>query len=562
VQNVDNASLFDQSGCVPCGGASTGTESLSVPRGTYSLAVSVLTPDSSGGFVTALVVKPQVTVHSDTTVTLDARTAVPYSVHLHTAASATQRMDILSFFRTSASGGGDGPIGEFPAFGFGILSISPNPLPQFVADALRATPTAPVTEGSFLFDAITQFCSGQSCSTPGPQYVLDFPDRGSIPSSLTYTVHPADLTRVHSQLYQSPVPDCVPAAGGNLVVNTNLYLSVAPGVRTGLQQLEFQAAATPGRRTDYWYSGNPRLDRWQFKFIQGNTGCIPQFGHPQAIHPGQQLTGVWNKAPLAPGFTAPPYLFANDFGKIYSGDPRRTVCTACRQGDIGTVNILPFADSDAAHYSDIPCCGSILAPSLKFYRDGILALDSDTQGGFVGQYPFGLELPLLHRSATYQLESYAQISLDPAAATDTGWTFHSSPADPAASLPTTETCAPDAIRSCSFLPLLFIRYNLPLNYDGQATAGTPEQIRFSVTGQQHAPAPTGLSATVSASFDGGQTWTTPQAATSLGAGHFTTTISQPPLASTDGFVALRVTAHDGAGNSVTQTITRAYGLTS
>lgn len=561
VQNVGNASLFDQSSCVfiafSCG-ASTGAESLSVPRGTYSLAISVVTPDSSGGFTTALVVKPQVTVHSDTTVTLDARTAVPYSVHLHTVASATERVDTLSFSRTSASGGGDGPIGYPSAFPYGLDTISPNPLPPFFAGALRATPTAPVTEGSFLFDASTQFCGGFSleqfsCLGPGPQYLLDFPDRGSIPPSLTYTVPPAALTTVHSQMYQSPVPDCVPPAGQHLLMETNVYLSVAPGAWAFISSPILTALA-PGTRTGYWYSGNPRLDLWQPQVFAAATGCSAQYGQPRVIHRGQQLTGVWNKAPLVPGLNAAPYIFAAT--RTYSGDPRRTVCTACRQGDIGAVNILMGADSDPAHYND-GGCGS---PPLEFYRNGILALDSATE--FVARCPFGLELPLLHRAATYRLDASGQISPDPAATTETGWTFHSSPADPAASLPTTETCAPDATRSCSFLPLLFIRYDLPLNYHGQATAGSPEPVRFTVTGQQDAPAPSGLSATVSASFDGGQTWTTPQAAASLGSGRFTTTISQPPLASTDGFVALRVTAHDGAGDSVTQTITRAYGLTS
>lgn len=70
-----------------------------------------------------------------------------------------------------------------------------------------------------------------------------------------------------------------------------------------------------------------------------------------------------------------------------------------------------------------------------------------------------------------------------------------------------------------------------------------------------------MSATVSASFDDGQTWTAALRATALGGDTFAVAIGQPAAAGTDGFASLRVTASDGTGNSVTQTIIRAYGLT-
>ena len=65
---------------------------------------------------------------------------------------------------------------------------------------------------------------------------------------------------------------------------------------------------------------------------------------------------------------------------------------------------------------------------------------------------------------------------------------------------------------------------------------------------------------MSASYDDGKTWTRPRAAASHGGGNFSATINQPPLSATSGFVSLRVAARDQAGNSVTQTIIRAYGL--
>lgn len=554
VQDVGNAALFDQSTNVFTS-AATGSESLSVPKGTYSLAISIVTPDPSGsGFDTALVVKPQVSVDSDTTVSVDARTAVPYQAQLSTPVTATQRWDVLQFWRTSVTGGGNGAAGG-PLLGggaltLGLVAITPGPVPLH-ADSLLAAPTAPVTKGSFVFDA-TSWLSTGSTTAPGPTYTFDFPHQATIPSSLTYTVPQADLTTVQSQIYDTP------SACGTEELNTFGFLRLAPGQWE--RNMYFQTGALPtGPRTDYWYSSDPQLDYWEPGSV---TDCQAYFGPPQRIRPGQQISYVWNKLPTAPSLVAPPVKEPDTENVPPFGDPRLAVCAACRQGDIGTVNILPYGGPRPTVYSEQPVYDADDG-NIEFYRDGTLAIDSATEGaGVVGGYPWGLELPLLPQAASYELDSSYTRPDDSAATVDTDWTFQSGPGDPGATLPSTETCAPDATQSCSFLPLLFLRYDLPLNYNDQATAGTSEPVDFTVTSQQNAPAPSGLSATVSASFDGGQTWTTPGAATSLGNGRFSTTISQPALADTNGSVALKVTATDGSGDSVTQTLIDAYGLTS
>lgn len=561
VQNVGNAALFDQA-TSPFTSSATGSESLSVPKGTYSLAMSIVTPDPSGsGFDTALVVKPQVTVDSDTTVSLDARTAVPYRATPGTAVNASVRSDLLGFVRTSVTGGETGPMSILLRLAFGLYSISPNPLPIRIADTLSATPTAPVTKGSFLFDANTVLSNSilGGSQGPDPMYIFDFPHQGSIPSSLTYTVPAANLTTVHEQTYSNP-SGC--GSQSQVGINTDLFLPLGGGQWLGP---EFPADHLPaGERTDYWYSSDPRLDLWQTQFFGTSSGggaCgAAGYSAVHTIAPGQQITETWNKAPLVP--TGVPYRYADYKSGLggADGDPRLTVCAACRQDDNGVVNLLAFGDSDPSHYGD-DVATATQTQDLRFYRNGTLAIDTASQ--FNSHLPpFGLELPLLPQAASYQLDWTWDRVGDSAATVDTDWTFQSGPADPAASLPAGEECAPDAARSCSYLPLLFLRYDLPLDDSSQATAGTAEPINFSVTSQQGAPAVSGVSATVSASFDGGQTWTSPQQATSQGNGQFTTTISQPALADTDGFVALRVTAADGSGNSVTQTIIRAYGLTS
>jgi hypothetical protein len=158
--------------------------------------------------------------------------------------------------------------------------------------------------------------------------------------------------------------------------------------------------------------------------------------------------------------------------------------------------------------------------------------------------------------------AYQGWSSDTVATTTVDWVFRSAPDPAAGKLPGHEQCPPIPSQGCSYLPLLFIGYDLALNHDGQAQAGQSFPVTFTVTHQQGEAPPSGLSATVSASFDNGKTWTTPQAASSLGSGRFTVKIQQPALSGTSGFVSLRVTARDGAGDTVTETLIKAYGLTS
>jgi hypothetical protein len=559
VQDVGNASLFEQLIGSVHHDPAVGSETLSVPEGTYSLMITVVTPDPSGtGFDSALVIKPQVTVDSNTSVTLDARTAVPYQVSISTPVSASLQTDDVGLSRTSITGGGTNTWAGFTSLAMDLYSQSPNPGLKDYADRLLVTPTTAVTKGSFLFDASTALSNtaveGSSPQGRDPVYLLDFPHPGSVPSSLTYKVPVKDLTTMHEDLYGS-----APCTSQGMEVGAESYLPLPGGVWEPNVLGEVQVPA--GSRTDYLYSGDPGYELWE-----AFSGCVAS-GPPEIqdvirqIGPGQQFTVVWNKGPNVPPPAAPPYAnFENDpAGPRYTGDPRLTVCAACRQDDNGVVNLMPYGDSDPAHFTYLPDSHSLASSLVLFYRDGTLAFDSEHLSDFI---PFGFYLPLLSQTATYQLD-WAVASAPGASGTvDTDWTFRSGPDDPAARLPATEICAPDATQSCSLLPLLFLTYNLPLNYRDQAVAGSPEPIDFAVTGQQNAPLPAGVSATVSASFDGGKTWTTPQPATSLGGDHFSTTISQPALADTDGHVSLRVTATDGSGDAVTQTISDAYWLAS
>jgi len=560
VQNVDHARLAFFAVIA------NGSQRLSVPQGTYSIEFSVLTPHPSGpGFDTALVVKPQFAVASDVTVGLDARAAKPLQVSLHGVRAPPVQENVLGFTRTSRAGG-ELALAPFDFLGLRLVSLSPNTDPGLAASRLLATPTRPVTEGSFGFDAYSFLAPkppGTEMNSARPSYFLAFPTVGRIPASLTYRVPAASLTAVHEHLYDPPgIP---PASCG--------FHGAQAGMVNHVYQpwdndsFEFGTEVPLGDRTDYWYTSAPRLTWWQAAY----NGCdsIRRWGPIQQIEPGQEISQAWAKGPPVPAPAAAPVSAAGAAGAFglspnapaaradgagQAGNLLLTVCAACRQDDNGMLYLLPFGDSAPSHYAEDFAGTS----RVRFYRNGRLALTSAAT--FDGQLnPFALNLAMLPGPAAYRLDWFQAQPGNRGGYNDTEWTFRSGPGG--ARRPAADgECAPDPARGCSLLPLLFVNYKLALNFDSQAKAGRPFRIALRISHQQHETAPSGLSATVSASYDDGRTWTRPRAAAGHGGGNFSATISQPPLPATTGFVSLRVTARDRAGNSVTQTIIRAYGL--
>lgn len=549
-------------GIPPVKGA-TGPVSYSVPDGDYSIEVSVLTPHAgtANGTDAALVVLPDVAVHGDQTVVLDARTATPFQSTVDPAVNAPVRVDEIDMWRSSTTGGGcagGGGGGQ----SMGLVSVVGA---GYGASVIGATPTANVTVGGLGFAAESLLHVGDGPNpSPDPRYFLVFPSKGAIPKSLRYTVPAADLTTVHSHVYAPLDPGC---AAGAPELWPNVYYPWG-----GMDELRLGSSGTPvdidhvpaGDHTDYWYASDPALASFESATIYGDDSetCFEggiRFGERRTIHAGEPIDETWHKGPEVPSSAAIP-----DFGAL-NVPPYPTsqqgifsaVAPATRQDDNGMLYLLRGGDSDASHFMD-----DASTYSLSFYRDGQQLINAPFIPQIDGALasPFRLDLPLAAQAATYKLD-WAMMryftSGDSSATSDTAWTFHSSRSDPAASMPNGEQCAPDTTRSCSFLPLFFLHYDLPLDFNSMAPAGKPLTITFGVSGQQGAPAPNGVTATVSESFDGGTTWTTPVAATAHG-NTFSATVDQP---ATSGPVSLKVHAADADGNAIDQTTTAAYGLT-
>jgi hypothetical protein len=522
--------------------AGAGPLSFSVPEGRYSAEISVLDGPVNDFLATGtLVLEPEVAVTADRTITLDARRGVPYRPNVEPAVQPGFRVERLSFTRVNQVR--DGASAGNPLVGLNMRLYG---RPELGGPTLHVTPTAPVTSGHLELLGMTTFTDTAQGSV-NPKYVFAYRWDRAIPSTLTPAVPRAELTTVRSAAYRSP-------SGPASADPDELITLLTPLSRTNILhpgQVPF------GERVDYWYTNAPDTVVWApFLSIDGSTLL---YGERRMVRSGEEIRLTWNKGPLAPSAAA-RFTDSTLFDSPYTGQPDRRMCAACRQDDNGIFAAWAFGDSSPGHHARSEFGTITDRFSFDFYRNGTLALSSRT----APDHTFGhtmLLLPMLPEPAGYRIQWDVSRNGDPQAWVRTGWTFSSSRTDPGAALPGSSACSPDPERGCSFLPLLFVRYDLPLDLDGRAPAGAPFELTFHIGHQQYQAAPAGVTATVSVSFDGGTTWSEPAAATDQGNGRFTTPVTHPPLAETDGFVALRVQARDAAGNAVDQTITRAYGLT-
>jgi hypothetical protein len=515
---------------------------FSVPEGDYSIEASVLTgPVEDLSSTGALVIEPEFSVTEDTSLTLDARKAVPYEATIEgVPETAGTRYDLITYNRTTAQGVqvGNPPFGNSVTALFLMRLVS---APEFGGiRTLYATPTKRVTKGSLVFLAMTSIGGPTGAD---PTYKAVFHEPGGVPASLTRTVKRSDLTTVDSTIHNTP---------GATSQHQDFYSMVyLPWTQT---TFGVSAPMGGGRRTDYWYSNAPGKISWE-PMLAPDLG-VRIFGERRLIRPGQRLTETWNKGPQVPSSSA-PYAQEALYGFQETPDTNvssalEQVCAACRQDDLGLLYLNPYADSVAGHYRS-----ALDAPArVEFYRDGVLAYTSATRGDgkLVTQL---LDLPLLPEPAEYRLKVTGDNPGMEDATSTTDWTFRTTNRDRAADLPDSVQCAPDPTRRCSFLPLLFVRPDLPLDIDNAAPAGEPFEVAFTVRHQQYQDAPTRVNATVSVSYDGGVTWSDPQPATRGRDGRFTASLTNPGSGE---YAALRIKAADRHGNAVEQTNLRAYRL--
>ncbi|MFF5285889.1 S8 family serine peptidase [Streptomyces sp. NPDC013171] len=335
-------------------------------------------------------------------------------------------------------------------------------------------------------------------------YNLAFPETGAIRDDRAYRVHDAQLGRTDSTY----------GSAGIATDFVDFPAARRPdGVRVGFGSLE--AVPAPGTRTEYYSAGETVWEPM--------TGSSFPFGEimvgtPHAFTPGERRTENWYDGVLAP--TAP----RDDAGK--------PVLVAERQG-----NLIGFANAmwgDRSHYAVAGSFGDIGNISLS--RDGEVLGSSG--------WPFGVfEVPA--EAGTYTLEQNTMKIGSRVWARSTSvnsvWKF---------------TSKLDESVYSQGIPILFPRYDLP--EDGLKTLAATDGQHIGLTATGHAGyTPAALtSAKLSYSYDGGTTWT--EARVSQQGDGWTATVNH--AGATGKQVTLKTELTDANGNSVTQTVVRAYDV--
>ncbi|MEU7788813.1 S8 family serine peptidase [Amycolatopsis sp. NPDC049159] len=247
-----------------------------------------------------------------------------------------------------------------------------------------------------------------------------------------------------------------------------------------------------------------------------------QIGPPRTFRPGERASERWYTPVVRPAI------------------PRGAGLTSSRTGDTFAIRIPEYVDAEAGHYAfaDTEMDEPEDQLSAKLYRDGQLVED--------GRVAWG-SFPADAGPATYRLDvavAKAAPEWQFGTRTETSWTFASQ--------------RPAGTRT-DLLPLLQVDFGVQTDLTQRTRAGRPDRLEFTVRNQDGMAAPKNPKLTVEVSFDDGRTWTAVNRVDSVGDGKFRAKLDVPKRANTNGFVALRVNASDGA-NAVRQTVIRAYGL--
>ncbi|MGY4916335.1 S8 family peptidase [Streptomyces sp. 900116325] len=270
--------------------------------------------------------------------------------------------------------------------------------------------------------------------------------------------------------------------------------------------------------------------------VHHNVIDVPDFPLAAGMHddtrtyrPGQHTTERWFGAAVRPSI------------------PRGGQLPSVRTGDTLSVYVPEFNDSGTGHWSFAeadPFGGGVGTgvtaaavndtATAALYRNGKRIAESDqgAWGNFevpAGDAEYRMDLTTARTSDDWRFGT----------GTRTSWTFRS------------DTAARPAL-----LPMLQVDYTVPVDARNAVGSQRRHTLGLDVRMQDGLAAPRGVTLKVETSYDDGRTWAT--ATTARKGSGFTAVVERPARTHGDAYVTLRVTAKDAAGNTVRQTVDRAY----
>ncbi|MFJ3901576.1 S8 family peptidase [Streptomyces sp. NPDC090025] len=344
----------------------------------------------------------------------------------------------------------------------------------------------------------------RATAKPPYVYTLAFPETGQLRSDRTYRPEDRRLGRTDSRY------------GSAGIATDFMEFPVAQrpdGTSVAFGSLE--SVAAPGNRTEYYSAGDTA---WQQLVGSSFPFGELMIGTPHAYRTGERRTENWYDGVIAP--TAP---------RDTTGKP---VLAAERQG-----NLIGFADAmwgDRTHHAEPGSFGDI--GSLRLSKDG-------EPLGETG-WPSGVfEVPA--EPGTYTLEQnttkIGSRVWARSTAVSSAWKF---------------TSRLDENVYSQGIPILFPRYDLPEDGLKTLAATDGQHIGLGVTGHAGYTPARLTTVTLSYSYDEGDTWT--EARVSRKGDAWTATVNH--AGATGKQVTLKTQLTDANGNSVTQTVVRAYDV--
>ncbi|MFD7441782.1 S8 family serine peptidase [Streptomyces sp. NPDC059909] len=346
-----------------------------------------------------------------------------------------------------------------------------------------------------------------------------------IPQDATYTVSDRNTAQVQASYMDTGALDWTGEQRFSWRPYAKYSFETSRWVRTG------------GTRTEYVTSGDTEWMHY-VGFITSPFENLPMVwglrDAPRTFKTGEQAVEEWNKAVVRPSI------------------PRGWSRPSVREGDILRLAIPEYTDAVAGHWARKqapfvlggPGAGTLDVPDYQgdtvtaaLYRDGKVVGQSNSAWG---------SFPVAAGTADYRLDLTTERVSDywqTGTRTATSWTFRSDTA-------TEET----------LLPLLQVDYGVPVDLTNTVDGGKLHELDLTVRNQDGLAAPAGVELKVEASFDDGKTWQGRVRVEDRGDNRFTATIERPDGQRQGAYVTLRVTASDKAGNTVKQTVERAYLL--
>jgi Subtilase family len=331
-------------------------------------------------------------------------------------------------------------------------------------------------------------------------YNLSWFDHGLLPTGFTRHIADRDLAEVHAS-YRTQA---------DRKRGTKVWIAREPitgtsngfgfGFRLPLDRTEFHNVDG--------LDWSAEFQQWSLVKKQVHTETVLAGGLVDQP-PGQVAEEDWNAAVFGPGFTSD--------GEF-----------ASRFGDTLAFTIPLYGDAGLDRYG----LSEMDSGSTVLYREGVQVGETDQPG--VGQFDVPAEPSSYRLAVEAERSEVSELSTRITCV----WTF-------------TSEHPPDAKgKGGTGLPLLAIRF-APPDLDKHNVVHA-ETIRLPVTVQKpyNAPESTVTALSVEASFDDGRTWRT----VPFDGGIATVTHPRGAL-----YVSLRANATDSAGNTVTQTVIRAYG---